>query len=324
MAQGDELLIVDGRSADRDGMKQLFDAAGYVCTTTGDAAEARDLAGRKFFPAAVVELDLAKPGSGIDVIKTLRERSPQTAVVLVTGRRSFEAAVDALRLGAVDVVVKRPDEIDRLKRAVDIACDRYRAKNDSSDLLRDVQTVLGDSFRIILEMGRKQFADVSVGSLAMHRPKVLVVDGDAAFLKELAALVVDKQWDVAAEMNGGGALDKASEHRFDVVACHAELMDLPGSMVIKTMQADVPAMVGVVYTRPGPNGVIEVLREGRLEDTERPLRDAAHLIAKIDGIVDEQSATVRDRRVIQAIRSAHADFFRRYAELKLHVDRLLS
>jgi len=201
MAEGDELLIVDGREGDREGMRKLFEGEGYVCTATGNGREARELVKQKFFPAALVDLDVGRPGAGIDVIRAIRERSRPTAIVLLTGRRSFEAAVDALRLDVVDVVVKRPEEVERLKRAVAVACDRYRTTEGDSDLLRDVQSVLAESFKIMLDMGRKQFADVSIGSGATFRPRVLVVDGDQSFLQTLAGSIQGKPWEMAAEMN---------------------------------------------------------------------------------------------------------------------------
>lgn len=324
MAEGDELLIVDGRDSDREGMAKLFEQAGYVCTATADARSARELVQRKFFPVALVDLDVGKPGAGIDVIRTIRERSRPTAVILLTGRRSFEGAVDAMRLGVLDVVVKRPEEVSHLRRAVDVACDRHRATDRDGELVRDVQTVLTDAFKIILDMGRKQHAaDVSVGSGATFRPRVLVVDGDSAFLQELAGLIKDKPWEIAAEMNGGGALDKAGDHRFDLVCVREELMDLRGSMVVKSIQAQRAETLGLVYSAPGPSGHMDLYREGQLEDAWRPFAGAQHLVQRMDQLVETLGATQRDRRIIQAFRAAHQDFFRRYAELKQRIDRLM-
>jgi DNA-binding NtrC family response regulator len=326
MAQGDELLIVDGRANDREGMKKMFEQLGYVCTTATDARQVQELVERKFFPAALVDLDVGRPGAGIDVIRSMRERSRQTAIVLTTGRRSFEAAVEALRLGVVDVIVKRPEEVERLKQAVAIACDRYRAEDGDGELIRDVQGVLGDAFRIVLDLGRNQYQDISVGSGAaspVFKPRILVVDGDQAFLQELAGLVQTKAWDIAAEMNGGGALDRAGDHRFDLVVCREELMDLRGSMVVKTIQAQRAETVGLVYSAPGPNGHVDLYREGQLEEATRPFASAQHLIARIEAAIASLGETARDRRIIQAFRAAHEDFFRRFAQLKMRIDRLL-
>lgn len=323
MARGDELLIVDGIDGDREGMRRLFEEAGYVCTAVDNASEARDLLSRKFFPAALVDLDVEMPGSGVELVRFIRERSKQTGIVLLTGRRSFEGAVEAMRAGAVDVVFKRPDQVEHLREVVDAAAERYRATDHQGELLREVTAVLDDAFAIMLEMGRKAYADVSV-SVAVFRPHVLVIDADTSFLQEIAKLVANKEWEVSAEMSGGGALDKLSHHRFDLVACRADLPDLPGAMVLKTVQAQTPETVGLVYTGPGQDGHIDRWRDGKLEDVGKPFTKPAHLVDKMESIVGNIGAMARDRRVIAAFRSAHSDFFRRYAELKQRLSRIVA
>lgn len=322
MAQGDELLIVDANPGHQQGMRKLFEDAGYVCTATGNIAEARELLEQKFFPAALVDLDVERAGAGLDLLRAARERSPATAVVVLTGRRSCEAAIAAFRLGAADVVFKQPDQVEHLKNAVGAACDRNRATKGDDAIFEQIQHVLDESFRVMLALARKVYRDVSTGS-GQAKPRVLVVEGDQDFLQRLARLLADKDWEIAAEMAGGAALDKASEHVFDVVAARDELMDLPGGMVVKTMQASRAEMVGLVYSKPGSEGRIERYVEGRAEDVDRPFEGPEHLVRKLEEVVERLGATQRDRRTIQAFRSDHEDFFRRFAELKLRIDRMV-
>lgn len=324
MAAGDELLIVDSIEAHLSGMRKLFEDAGYVVTATPHIADARQLLERKFFPVVLVDLDVDRPGAGLDLVRFTRERSRQTAVVLLSGRRSYEGAVDALRLGVVDVVLKQPDQVDYLKQAVDIAAERFRATEGAGDsLLRDAHSVLDESFQVMLAMARDIYADISVAAVANFNPRVLIVDGDAEFLQKLAGLVQDKGWQIAAEMSGGAALDKAGEYNFDVVAARDELMDLKGSMVVKSIQASRAETVGLVYSSPGGEGRIERYQQGRSADVERPFQGAEHLVRKLEQIVTELSTTQRDRRVIQAFRQDHEDFFRKYAALKIRLGKLV-
>jgi DNA-binding NtrC family response regulator len=326
MAEGDEILIAHGPAAYRDALRGRLEAAGYVCTTTDRPDQARDLVARKFFPAALVDLDFEGPRVGLDVMRSIREHSSPTALVLLTARRSFEAAVEAFRLGAVDVVDTRLETLDYVERIVDVACDHQRAdeaESGAGSLLPQVQLVLDEAFHIILEMGRRHYADVSMASMAAFRPQFLVVDSDQDLLRELAVLLHDEPWEIAAEMTGGGALDKAGVFRFDVVACRAELMDLRGSMVVKSIQAQEPITVGVVYTTPGPEGRLDLYRKGRLTDTVRPFVNAKQLVDLLERIANELGTTTADRRVISAFRSDHPDFFRRYAELKTRLAALL-
>jgi DNA-binding NtrC family response regulator len=325
VASGDELLIVDAVERDREGMRQLFDAEGYVCTVVGSGEDAAELVTRKFFPAALIDLDVGAQGRGVEVARAIRERSPQTAVVILTARRSFESAVEALRAGCLDVVVKRPEEVPHLKRMVGIAVDRYRASDTSGAMLQEVRAVVDEALEIMIGLARRVYVDPGTTSGEAVRPatpKVLVIDADSAFLKEIAQRIVDKDWEIAAEMTGGSALDKAGEHKFDIVACRDELPDLPGSMVLKSIQAQRPETVGLLYTQPGGAGRIERWEHERSVDVERPFRDAGHLVQRMTGLVSQLGAVERDRRVIQKFRTDHAEFLRRWAETKARLDKL--
>jgi DNA-binding NtrC family response regulator len=325
MAAGDELLIVDATERDREGMRRLFDGEGYVCTVVATGDDARDLVTRKFFPAALIDLDLDAPGGGIEVARTIRERSAQTAIVILATRRSFEGAVEALRAGCIDVVIKRPEEIPHLRRVVAIAADRYRASDSGGAMLREVKGIVDEALEIMIKMARMVYADAASTSGKTQTPaatKVLVIDADSAFLKEIAQGIMDKDWEIAAEMTGGSALDKAGEHKFDIVACRSDLPDLPGSMVLKSIQAQHADTVGLLYTAPGGAGRIERWEQERSVDVERPFRDAAHLVQRIATLAAERGNIDRDRRVIQRFRSDHADFLRRWSEIKSRLGSL--
>ncbi len=325
MATGDELLIVDSVKAHREGMRTLFEDAGYVCTAVGTVADARERIERKFFPAALIDLDVERPGAGIDLVRFIHERSRPTGVVLLSGRRSFEGAVEAFRLGAVDVLLKRPGEVDHLRHIVDVAAERNRGAEaeGAQSVLREVHGILDDAFRVMLQMARRVYHDVSIGSGGRARPRVLVVDSDPAFLQEIAQFLGTKEWEIGAEMTGGAALDKASGQSFDVVAARDDLPDLKGSLVIKSIQTSRAETTGLLYSAPGGEGRIEVWEAGRPEDVERPFKGAGHLVQRIEQAVDRLGATQRDRRVIQAFRREHEDFLRRFAEIKTRIARMI-
>ena len=65
-------------------------------------------------PADVVLLDLRMPGmDGMAVLKTIKQRWPETEVVIITGYPNIETAKEAVRLGAYDYLAKPvgPDEV---------------------------------------------------------------------------------------------------------------------------------------------------------------------------------------------------------------------
>jgi DNA-binding NtrC family response regulator len=320
---GYELLIVDGAPRDRDAMRRIFEEAGYVCTTVGTTAEARSLVERKFFPVAIVELDVERAGAGLELARFMRTSSRPTSVVLLAKRRSFEAAVEALRIGCADVVLKQAEQIPYLRQVVQTGCDRATGGGDGNDvLLGEARTVLDDAFKIMLDMGRSVYGDVSVTAIAEFRPRILLVDSNADFLRDVSSMLESRGWEVAAEMSGGGALDRVGSKEFHLVACHRDLMDFRGSMVVKSIQAQRAETLGAVYHGPSPDGAIDVYRLGQVTETHRPMRKPNDLVERIALLVETLSTTVRDRRVIQAFRTDHEAFFRRYGELRLRLNKL--
>src|SRR5262245_60565605 len=157
MAQGEELLIAEGSSRDRDGLRKLFEAESYVVTAVETPEQARDLLQRKFFPIALIDLDFGGTNEGLSLASYVEQHSKPTKIVMITGRRSFEAAVRALRVGVVDVVNKRPDQIDYLRDSVKLALDLYHGSSKDSMLLRETRLVLDDAMRILLGLGRKLY-----------------------------------------------------------------------------------------------------------------------------------------------------------------------
>lgn len=327
MAKGDELLIADSNERDREGLRKLFNGEGYVCTCVKDMDEARRLVQQKFFPAAVLDLDFDVPNGGIELARIIREKSKPTSIVLLTGRKSFEAAVDALRLGVSDIVNKRADQVAHLSGAVSVAVDRYRSGDKEGSLLREVRSVLDDAFKIMLTMGRKVYDDASPtgqsvgGASNTMKPTILLIDEDQKFLQELAGLLANKPWEVSVELSGGSGLDRASTFQFQIVAVREQLVDLPGQMVIKSAQGQNSKALGVLYSTQG-GGRIERYEGGRVTQADQPFKGAAHLVQTLEQLVDDLSAIRRERRYLQAFRADHPDFLKRYAELKVRIDSL--
>ncbi|MEM1413557.1 MAG: response regulator [Myxococcota bacterium] len=323
MGIGDELLIAEGNPAHAAGLKKLFDAKGYVVSAVGSLAEAQDRLTRKYYPVVLVDQDLDRPSGGLQLVREVKgQGTGSTAVIVLSGRRSVDAAIEAFRGGAHDVIAKSRDHVPRLVREVGLACERAKATRDDS-VLRESLAVHDEAFGILLTLARVAYHDVSIAATQGLRPRILVVESDTGQLPALGELLGSEDWELTAEMTGGAALDKASSHPFDIVLARDELPDLRGSMVVKTIQAEHAETLGYVYGTPGPEGRVERFEEGRSAEMVRPYESFEDLRPILDAAVQRLMFTARDRRVISHFRAEHPAFFRRYAELKMRLGRLL-
>jgi DNA-binding NtrC family response regulator len=322
---GEELLIAENDDRDREGLRKLFEDQGYVVTAPASVAAAEELVQRKFFAAALLDLDFGGTGGGLALARFVEQHSRPTRLVLLTGRRSFEDAVEALRLGVLDIVSKRPDQIQYLMAAVRRASDLAQSGGDKRGaLMTDLRVLLEDALKIMFTMARKQYGgDSTSGAGVSIKPAILVIDEDQAFLKQVAELLADKSWDVSVELSGGSGLDRASTFSFQIVAVRKELMDLPGELVLKSAQAQQTQMMGLVYSlgSPGMPGRAERYENGR-PHKKWSFASAMDLVRCLDELVAEIASRREERRYMQVFRSEHGAFLKRFADLKARVDAL--
>jgi len=98
------ILIVDDEAEITAILSDLFEGK-YDCTTAGSAEQAlKLLAGENY---DLVVSDITMPGmSGLDMIPHVQNSWPNSVVVMISGMQTVESAIDALRLGAFDYVMK--------------------------------------------------------------------------------------------------------------------------------------------------------------------------------------------------------------------------
>jgi DNA-binding NtrC family response regulator len=119
-----QILIVDDDSGNREGLTLLLQQAGYEITATDSGESALQRLAET--PFAVIITDLFMPGiSGLDILRRVKERTPQTHVILMTGHASTETAVEAMKEGAFDYLTK-PINVKELKILLDNALEKSR------------------------------------------------------------------------------------------------------------------------------------------------------------------------------------------------------
>jgi DNA-binding NtrC family response regulator len=114
------ILVVDDDEVARLGHTRSFADSHCQVETASSGNEALRAMERN--PFDVVLLDLRMPGlDGLSVLKTLKERWPDSEVIIVTGFPSIDSAKEAVRLGAYDYLTKPvapPDLINAAYGAV--------------------------------------------------------------------------------------------------------------------------------------------------------------------------------------------------------------
>ncbi len=182
----DTILLVDDENTLRESMGRLLTRTGYSVTAVGSGEEA--LEKMRDFAFDLVVSDIFLPGiDGLEVLRKLKEKDPEQLVILMTAYASVETAVDALRAGAYDYIMK-PIIHEEIKLLIRRAL-RQRSLVSENNLLKkqiekeyDFSRIIGvcDSVKKVLE---------EVIKVADARSSVLVL-GETGTGKEVIARAI--------------------------------------------------------------------------------------------------------------------------------------
>jgi putative nucleotidyltransferase with HDIG domain len=127
------ILVVDDDAAVRGVISVLLREEGYAVTAVASAEAALDAARATEYPLVIS--DVRMPGhDGVWLLERMREVCPDTAVIMLTGFGDTEAAVECLRSGAADYLLKPPKVTELIcaieralgRRKLELARQRYR------------------------------------------------------------------------------------------------------------------------------------------------------------------------------------------------------
>lgn len=124
MPEEKDILVVDDEPIIRDILVRKLTSSGYMPVAVGNAFEALDKMREKTFP--VILSDIMMPGiDGIELLKKIRSGYPDTAVVMITAVSNANAAIEALKEGASDYLIK-PFNLEEIVMSIANALEKRR------------------------------------------------------------------------------------------------------------------------------------------------------------------------------------------------------
>ena len=124
-------LVVDDEPRLRQVLVRLMEGDGFTCAEAANGADALDILRAQ--PATLVLTDLRMPQvDGVELLREIRARYPDTAVVLITAVAEVETAVRCLAIGAMDYLTK-PFHLDEVRARVTQALEKRRLILDNRE-----------------------------------------------------------------------------------------------------------------------------------------------------------------------------------------------
>ena len=122
MEQSKNVLIVDDDWQVREVLHEIFLSAGYTCQVAADGREGLDAFCASLPPLTVTDLKMPVM-DGIALLHAIRQADNDAAVIVLTGAADVKTAIDSLKLGAHDFIMK-PVNVDELLIAAERAMER--------------------------------------------------------------------------------------------------------------------------------------------------------------------------------------------------------
>jgi DNA-binding NtrC family response regulator len=144
---GARILIVDDEAVVRNGLARVLVGQGFDVSAASSGEEAVEILAVK--PFTVVLLDVRMPGmDGFALLRHIRANYPRTMVIMITGYPTIESAVECLKQGAVDYLVK-PFRVDDLESMLAKAIARTRngekQRDEESAARKGMEFLVGTS-----------------------------------------------------------------------------------------------------------------------------------------------------------------------------------
>jgi DNA-binding NtrC family response regulator len=183
-----KVLIIDDDESMRIACSQTLESAGFSFSLAENGAQALDRVRQESFEVAL--LDLRMPGMpGTEVLKRLKQESPNTAIIIITGYAAIDSAVEAIKLGAYNYLPK-PFTPETLTAAVE------RAANAARRSLEDACIGQGLERKLLSQslIGRSEAMSRVVRLIQKAAPvdSTVLITGETGVGKEIVARAIHR------------------------------------------------------------------------------------------------------------------------------------
>jgi DNA-binding NtrC family response regulator len=183
------ILFADDERSLQEVMRSEMPRLGHEVVVCPDGKAAIKALETAVFDAAI--LDLRMPGqTGIEVLEQIKQVSPDTEVIIMTGHASIETAMDAVRLGAFDYITK-PCKMAQIETILRKAIEKRELKHKNLALQTRVQAAEGPTIMVGKSTPMTSVQRL-IATIAPTDSTVMIL-GETGTGKELAARTIFQQ-----------------------------------------------------------------------------------------------------------------------------------
>jgi two-component system response regulator HydG len=180
------ILIVDDDRNHAEGIADVLEPVGYSCDIETSGNAGLEALRKRQYDLVLTDLVMADAG-GLEILRQAQTINPFVAVIVFTGYGTIETAVEALKRGAVDYLVK-PLDIEGLRIRVEKALERQELKRINLDLERRLDSKFGFERIVGNSEAMRQVIDLS--KQVAETDATVLITGESGTGKELIARAI--------------------------------------------------------------------------------------------------------------------------------------
>ena len=177
------ILIVDDEERMRHLLSIMLSRKGYHVDQAGDGVEALEMIGATPFDMIITDIKMPRM-DGVELLKKIMEMEIPSPVVFITAFATVESAVEAMRQGAVDYIIK-PFEEDRILLTVERTLGLSRIMAENRNLKKEIRKVAGSEE--IVYASKKMAAAMDLAAMVAGTDAAVRLSGESGTGKELLA-----------------------------------------------------------------------------------------------------------------------------------------
>jgi DNA-binding NtrC family response regulator len=177
------ILLIDDEPIALSNMSHVLEREGYAVTACENGESG--LAAMQHTEFDIVLTDLRMPGiDGMDVLRHIRETTPDVPVIMITGHATLDSAVVAMKAGAFHYIAK-PFRLDEAREVVRSALEMRRIKQENSQLRERIKEISSHASIITQDLGMQRVLETARQIAATDTS--VVIHGESGTGKELLA-----------------------------------------------------------------------------------------------------------------------------------------
>ncbi|MBN2246303.1 MAG: sigma-54-dependent Fis family transcriptional regulator [Candidatus Aminicenantes bacterium] len=182
----EKILIIDDEKSILDLLSVVFTKEGYSVEISLSPSRALELMSREDFDIILTDIQMPQI-SGMEILKEVKQKTPEIPVVMITAYGTIKQAVEALKAGAMDYVVK-PFDVDELKIIVNQGLEQGRLKRENWLLKKELK----EKYSFENMVGKSKIMQEIYGLIEKiaGTDSTVLITGDSGTGKEMAARAI--------------------------------------------------------------------------------------------------------------------------------------